>query len=101
MNGTLLNDADRGRRIESPAWETPGRRIPVTWPCWLIAGLALAALTGCLSVKTEPIRVEPIHITMDVNLKVQGALNDFFGDLDEQSNIMVYEEPEDSNSTPE
>lgn len=43
------------------------------------------ALGGCLSVKTEH-EVKPIHITMDVNLnvRVDKALNDFFGDLDKK-----------------
>jgi hypothetical protein len=36
-------------------------------------------------VKTEPIEVKPIHITVDVNVKVDRALNDFFGDLDRKS----------------
>jgi hypothetical protein len=44
-----------------------------------------AALGGCLSVKTEPIEVRPIHITVDVNVKVDKALDDFFGDLDKKA----------------
>ena len=42
-------------------------------------------LGGCLNVKTEPIEVKPIHITVDVNVRVERALDDFFGDLDEKS----------------
>jgi len=42
-------------------------------------------LSGCLNVKTEPIEVKPIHITVDVNVKVERALDDFFGDLDKKS----------------
>ncbi len=37
-----------------------------------VAGLA----PGCLSIKTEH-EIKPIHITMDVNLKVQKELEDF------------------------
>jgi len=40
---------------------------------------------GCLNVKTEPIEVKPIHITVDVNVRVEKALDDFFGDLDKKS----------------
>ena len=40
---------------------------------------------GCLNVKTEPIEVKPIHITVDVNVKVDKALDDFFGDLDKKA----------------
>ena len=42
-------------------------------------------LVGCLNVKTEPIEVKPIHITVDVNVRVEKALDDFFGDLDKKS----------------
>jgi hypothetical protein len=58
------------------------RRYPVS--------LALASLMfgGCLSVKTEPIEVKPIHITVDVNVKVDKALDDFFGDLDKKSTTL-------------
>lgn len=50
-----------------------------------IIGLSLLMLlfSGCVSVKTQH-KVEPIHITMDINLKVDRALDDFFGDLDAQ-----------------
>ncbi|MDP3070940.1 MAG: hypothetical protein Q8N18_11660 [Opitutaceae bacterium] len=43
-----------------------------------------SALGGCLSVKTQPIEVKPIHITVDVNVKVDKALDDFFGDIDKK-----------------
>ena len=39
---------------------------------------------GCLSVKTHH-TVDPIQINVDVNVKVDKALNDFFGDLDKKS----------------
>lgn len=45
----------------------------------------LPLLGGCLSLKTEPIEVKPIHITVDVNVKVDKALDDFFGDLDKKA----------------
>lgn len=46
-------------------------------------------LTGCLTVKTAPIEVKPIHITVDVNVKVDQALDDFFGDLDRKSTTIT------------
>ena len=49
------------------------------------AALAPLLLGGCLNVRTEPIEVKPIHITVDVNVRVEKALDDFFGDLDKQS----------------
>ena len=50
--------------------------------------LALSA-AGCLHVKTDPIEVKPIHITVDVNVKVDKALDDFFGDLDKKSSTIA------------
>ena len=56
--------------------------------------LPLAALilnfSGCLSVKTQPLEVKPIHITVDVNVKVDKALDDFFGDLDKKSSTLNF-----------
>ena len=49
----------------------------------LAAGIALSA--GCLSLKTAPIEVKPIHITVDVNVKVDQALKNFFGKIDQQA----------------
>jgi len=47
---------------------------------------AVAALTGCLQISTsKPIEVAPIHITVDVNVRVEKALDDFFGNLDSKS----------------
>lgn len=56
----------------------------------LILPFALLALNsgGCLSVKTAPIEVKPIHVTVDVNVKVDKALDDFFGDLDRKSSTL-------------
>jgi hypothetical protein len=51
--------------------------------CLLLPALAL--LSGCLQVSTEPIEVKPIHITVDVNVRVEKALDDFFGNLDSKS----------------
>jgi hypothetical protein len=55
---------------------------------FLLALLPLL-LAGCLNIKTEPIEVKPIHITVDVNVKVEKALDDFFGDLDKQSTTLA------------
>lgn len=48
--------------------------------------LSLLALTtaGCLSIKTES-EIKPIHITMDVNLKVDKELDKAFADENQQS----------------
>ena len=48
----------------------------------LLAGLLL--FTGCINVKVQPIEVK-VQATLDVNVKVDRALDDFFGDLDKKS----------------
>jgi hypothetical protein len=44
------------------------------------APLLAVLLAGCFShrVASEPIEIKPIHITMDINLKVQRELDEFF-----------------------
>lgn len=49
----------------------------------LLLPLAALLFGGCLSVE-----VKPIHVTVDVNVKVDRALDDFFGDLDRKSTTL-------------
>jgi hypothetical protein len=54
------------------------RRLPL---------LATALLLGgCIHVSMDPIQV---HATLDVNVKVDKALDDFFGDLDKKSTTVA------------
>lgn len=46
----------------------------------LLLPLLVVCFGGCLSVQ-----VKPIHVTVDVNVKIDRALDDFFGDLDQKS----------------
>ncbi len=48
----------------------------------LLLALALAGSSGCLHVKMDPIQVNAV---VDVNVKVDRALDDFFGDIDRKS----------------
>ena len=50
----------------------------------LLAAAALFLSWGCTQHKVElaPVEVKPIHITIDVNVKVDRALDDFFSDVD-------------------
>ena len=52
----------------------------------LIATSVIAFFAGCTEhkVKVEPVKVEPIHITIDVNVKIDRALDDFFDDIDSE-----------------
>ena len=44
----------------------------------------LLSLQACTQheIEVKPVEIKPIHITIDVNIKVDRALDDFFGDLD-------------------
>lgn len=53
---------------------------------WFLMPVLAVNFGGCLSVK--PIEVKPIHVTVDVNVKVDRALDDFFGDLDKRSSTL-------------
>jgi hypothetical protein len=33
-------------------------------------------------VELKPVEIKPIHITIDVNIRVEKALDDFFDDLE-------------------
>ena len=57
----------------------------MTRKCFILpATLIFLFLYGCTQHKVEvaPVEVKPIHITIDVNVKVDKALDDFFGDVD-------------------
>ncbi|MBU0969792.1 MAG: YnbE family lipoprotein [Proteobacteria bacterium] len=47
--------------------------------------LVLLVISGCQSshqVEVKPVEIKPIHITIDVNVKVDRALDNFFNDID-------------------
>lgn len=59
-----------------------------------VAVLLFALLQGCATkheietsnrVELAPVEIKPIHITIDINIKVDRALDDFFGDLDQKA----------------
>ena len=53
--------------------------------CIAISLGLIVLIGGCTrhEVEVKPVEIKPIHITIDVNVKVDQALDDFFGDLDE------------------
>lgn len=55
-------------------------RFPLLCICALL-------LSGCTKheIDVKPVEIKPIHITIDVNVKVDRALDDFFGDLDQKA----------------
>jgi hypothetical protein len=55
----------------------------------VMALLAAVIAFGALSCQTRhevavaPVEVKPIHITIDVTVRIDRALDDFFGDIDD------------------
>jgi len=45
--------------------------------------LSILAMWGCTrhEVELKPVEIKPIHITVDVNVRVQKAVDDFYGDI--------------------
>ncbi len=54
---------------------------------WLLAGLvaALLAAPACTrhTVKLDPIEIKPIHITMDINIRVRKQIENDFAFMEE------------------
>jgi len=51
--------------------------------CAVLLVFMMAAACTRHQVKVEPVEVKPIHITIDVNVRVDRALDDFFEEIDE------------------
>ena len=63
--------------------------------CFAGIGLFMAALAGCSTsheVEIKPVEIKPIHITLDINVKVDRALDNFFGDIDAAEDKLKKEE---------
>lgn len=63
-----------------------------------LVGMVLLLLSwtwGCthhtIETKSEvalaPVEIKPIHITIDINIKVDRALDNFFGDIDKAAAV--------------
>jgi hypothetical protein len=48
----------------------------------------LLGIQGCYTEHKVELEVKPMHITIDINVKVDKALDDFFGDIDKQDKTM-------------
>lgn len=57
---------------------------------FLVGLAAVVALSGCVRVKTDPIKIEPIYIEITINHRVQKELDDLFADLDKASQTTNY-----------
>lgn len=59
---------------------------------WILLTIVLLAGigAGCTRhhVEVAPVEVKPIHITIDVNVKIDREIDDYFGDLFEQEEAL-------------
>ncbi|MCF8044719.1 MAG: hypothetical protein K9J83_02575 [Desulfarculaceae bacterium] len=65
--------------------KTMGKRVAIA-----AAVVIIVFSAGCRTrhdvnhtVDVKPVEVKPIHITIDVNVRVEKALDDFFNDIDQ------------------
>jgi hypothetical protein len=61
--------------------------FPVKPPVVSVCAVIILTFLACTrhTVEVAPIEVKPIHITVDVNVKVDRALDNFFDDLDQSA----------------
>ncbi len=63
---------------------------------WLLPTVVLLAGTSAACtqhrVEVAPVEVKPIHITIDVNVKIDREIDDYFGDLFEQEEALRQEQ---------
>ena len=57
------------------------KHLPILAAAAILLGLGASA---CIKTESEikPIEIKPVHITLDINIRIEKALDDFFGDLD-------------------
>jgi len=65
-----------------------------------LAGAVLLPVAGCIHVKTDPIRIEPIYIEITINHRVQKELDNLFADLDRASATTAYAPLENNDPAP-
>ena len=54
-----------------------------------VMGLIMAlGGTGCIRIKSDPVEVKPIEITVNVNVRMEKELQDIFGDLDAKNKTL-------------
>ncbi len=59
----------------------------MTKGAFIVLAMMMLVFHACSTqhaVNVAPVKIEPIHITIDVNIRVDRALDDFFADIDEE-----------------
>jgi hypothetical protein len=60
-----------------------------------VTSLFLLACSTQHAVEVAPVEIKPIHITIDVNIRVDKALDDFFADIDDDPGESITTPPGD------
>ncbi len=59
--------------------------------CFAAVLMLTAGCSTSHEVELKPVEVKPIHITIDVNIKVDRALDSFFDDIDQAEEEVIQE----------
>ena len=51
----------------------------------LVLMVSIAACRTSHKIEVAPVEVKPIHITIDINVRVDKALDNYFDDLDDRA----------------
>lgn len=62
-----------------------------------IAAVMLVSCRTRHEVDVKPVEIKPIHITIDVNVRVEKALEDFFNEIDQADPDAVPSAQEEEN----
>jgi len=79
---TWKNRVERGTMVRLLFKGSGEMRILWIFILFFLGGLYLAGCSTSHEVQMAPVEVKPIHITIDVNVKVDRALDSFFDDID-------------------
>lgn len=58
--------------------------LPLCMILILLGGCTKHEIDSRHEIDVKPLEIKPIHITIDINIKVDRALDDFFDDIDKQ-----------------
>ena len=56
--------------------------LPILAAAAVLIGFGASCIRTQNEVDVKPIEIKPVHITLDINIRIEKALDDFFGDLD-------------------
>ena len=58
--------------------------LMILFACMILCGCTKHEIESRHEIQVAPLEIKPIHITIDINIKVDRALDDFFDDIDQE-----------------